>query len=64
MTSFERGWGWFYWTWDTEEAVQWSWKKGLAAGILPRDISAKGRNFNCTLSELSALDWSSLPENY
>ena len=35
MESFEKGWGWFYWTWDTENAVQWSYKKGLAAGILP-----------------------------
>ncbi|KAI4238803.1 MAG: hypothetical protein L6R40_005658 [Gallowayella cf. fulva] len=26
MTSFEAGWGWFYWTWVTESATQWSWK--------------------------------------
>lgn len=26
MVSFEAGWGWFYWTWVTESATQWSWK--------------------------------------
>ena len=26
MASFEAGWGWFYWTWVTESATQWSWK--------------------------------------
>lgn len=26
MASFEVGWGWFYWTWVTESATQWSWK--------------------------------------
>lgn len=35
MTSFEKGWGWFYHTWRTESAVQWSYESGLAAGILP-----------------------------
>lgn len=46
MHSFERGWGWFYWSWDTEAAVQWSYKKGLAAGILPSQVYA--RDFNCS----------------
>ncbi|KAI5778421.1 glycoside hydrolase superfamily [Geopyxis carbonaria] len=27
MDSFEKGWGWMYWTWDTESATQWSYKK-------------------------------------
>ncbi|KAI9791005.1 MAG: hypothetical protein M1816_004572 [Peltula sp. TS41687] len=35
MQAFERGWGWFYWNWDTEKSVQWSWKKGRERGILP-----------------------------
>ena len=26
MASFEQGWGWFYWTWKTEAATQWSWQ--------------------------------------
>ncbi|KAK2783044.1 hypothetical protein FQN52_000489 [Onygenales sp. PD_12] len=35
MYAFEKSYGWFYWTWQTESAVQWSWKRGLEAGILP-----------------------------
>lgn len=35
MESFEQGWGWFYWTWQTESATQWSYKAGMAAGIMP-----------------------------
>ncbi|KAF3907887.1 hypothetical protein ABW21_db0200918 [Orbilia brochopaga] len=46
MESFELAWGWMYWTWDTEDAVQWSYKKGLAAGTLPQ--IAYQRNFTCT----------------
>ncbi|KAI1078113.1 glycoside hydrolase family 5 protein [Whalleya microplaca] len=45
MVSFEKGWGWWYWTWDTESAPQWSYKKGLAAGILP--TKAYDKDFNC-----------------
>ena len=36
MQAFERGWGWFYWNWDTERSVQWSWKKGREGGLLPQ----------------------------
>lgn len=46
MKSFEEGWGWFYWTWETESAAQWSYKLGLAAGILPS--KAYTRSFNCS----------------
>ena len=28
MTSFEKAWGWFYWTWVTEGATQWDYKAG------------------------------------
>ncbi|KAL7266206.1 hypothetical protein RUND412_011257 [Rhizina undulata] len=45
MDSFEKGWGWMYWTWDTEAAQQWSYKKGLVAGILPP--KAYKRDFTC-----------------
>ncbi|KAF2098227.1 family 5 exo-beta-1,3-glucanase glycosyl hydrolase [Rhizodiscina lignyota] len=48
MDSFEQGWGWFYWTWDTEQSPQWSYKKGMAAGILPQ--KAYQRTFHCTQS--------------
>jgi len=49
MYSFEQGWGWFYWTWQTEAAAQWSWKKGLAAGTLPKNANpaAGTRMFTC-----------------
>jgi glucan 1,3-beta-glucosidase len=46
MQSFEQGWGWFYWTWITEKSTQWSWKLGLAAGILPK--LAYERTWNCS----------------
>ncbi|KAK6354833.1 hypothetical protein TWF696_003965 [Orbilia brochopaga] len=46
MESFELAWGWMYWTWDTEDAVQWSYKKGVAAGTLPQ--IAYERNFTCS----------------
>ncbi|KAI9840461.1 MAG: hypothetical protein M1837_001617 [Sclerophora amabilis] len=60
MTSFEVGWGWFYWTWDTEKSVQWSWKKGLEAGILPN--LAYRREFNCSEDEVP--DFEGLSEDY
>ncbi|KAL8641852.1 MAG: hypothetical protein Q9228_001399 [Teloschistes exilis] len=59
MASFEAGWGWFYWTWVTEGATQWSWKAGMAAGILPKKTWQ--RDFNCT-SDIP--DFKDLPENY
>ena len=45
MDSFEKVWGWFYWTWKTEKAVQWSWMLGLQAGILPSKAYAP--SFKC-----------------
>ncbi|KAK4252449.1 glycoside hydrolase [Corynascus novoguineensis] len=60
MSSFEKGWGWFYWVWDTEDAPQWSYKKGLEAGVLP--AKAYERDFDCDLSEIPS--FSDLPENY
>ncbi|KAL8715811.1 MAG: hypothetical protein Q9220_000478 [cf. Caloplaca sp. 1 TL-2023] len=59
MASFEAGWGWFYWTWATESAAQWSWKAGMAAGILPKKTWQ--RDFNCTSN---IPDFKDLPENY
>ncbi|RFU32771.1 hypothetical protein B7463_g3530, partial [Scytalidium lignicola] len=46
MASFEKGWGWFYWTWVTESATQWSYKDGMAAGILPK--LAYQPDFDCS----------------
>ncbi|KAF2438066.1 glycoside hydrolase family 5 protein [Karstenula rhodostoma CBS 690.94] len=45
MISFEAGWGWFYWTWKTEKATQWSWQAGIKAGILPE--KTYDRDFSC-----------------
>ncbi|KAG0637168.1 glycoside hydrolase superfamily [Tuber brumale] len=61
MDSFEKSWGWLYWTWDTEAATQWSYKKGLAAGTPPR--KAYTRPFNCGDTILDFLS-EGLPETY
>ncbi|KAF1912149.1 glycoside hydrolase superfamily [Ampelomyces quisqualis] len=45
MDSFEAGWGWFYWTWETEKATQWSYRRGLEAGVLPH--KAYERDWTC-----------------
>jgi glucan 1,3-beta-glucosidase len=45
MDSFEAGWGWFYWTWETERASQWSYRRGIEAGILPK--TAYDRDWTC-----------------
>jgi glucan 1,3-beta-glucosidase len=57
--SFEQGWGWFYWTWDTESAPLWSWKQGVAAGILPQKAYSPSWNCNMAVPE-----WTTLAENY
>ncbi|KAH0339843.1 glycoside hydrolase, partial [Aureobasidium melanogenum] len=60
MYSFEQGWGWFYWTWKTESATQWSYKDGLAAGILPQKTWE--RTFKCgNVPDYAGMG---LPENY
>ncbi|KZF21099.1 glycoside hydrolase family 5 protein [Xylona heveae TC161] len=61
MASFEKGWGWFYWTWQTETSPQWSWKAGLAAGILPQKAYAP--DFNCS-QDIPDFAGLGLPENY
>ena len=61
MISFEKGWGWFYWTWVTESAPQWSWKTGRDAGVLPK--KAYERSFSCT-DNLPDYAGMGLPEYY
>ena len=61
MYSFEQGWGWFYWTWVTESATQWSYKDGLAAGIMP--ALAYKRNWTCSES-IPDYTGEGLPEYY
>ncbi|KAF2995341.1 hypothetical protein E8E13_002192 [Curvularia kusanoi] len=63
MDSFEAGWGWFYWTWETEKATQWSYRRGIAAGILPK--KAYDRDWTCPTNGVDGLDtFSGLPEYY
>ncbi|KAI1272870.1 glycoside hydrolase family 5 protein [Xylaria sp. FL0933] len=61
MYSFEKGYGWWYWTWDTEASPQWSYRQGLAAGILP--AKAYDRSFNCD-SDVPDFGAMGLPETY
>ncbi|KAF2242280.1 glycoside hydrolase family 5 protein [Trematosphaeria pertusa] len=64
MISFEAGWGWFYWTWETEKATQWSWKLGMKAGILPSKVWE--RDFDCpsSVSDLEDFGELGLSETY
>ena len=44
MYSFEKAWGWFYWTWETESATQWSWKLGLISVVVRQvQVDSAGR---------------------
>ena len=60
VRSFELGWGWFYWTWQTEGGqgtVQWSWNGGMEAGILPKDVSDAGRGGFWQCNSVGSQDW-------
>ena len=59
MHSFEQAWGWFYWTWKTESAVQWSYMLGKQAGIMPD--KAYSPSFKC---DSAVPAFSDLPESY
>jgi glucan 1,3-beta-glucosidase len=59
MSAFEKSWGWFYWTWKTEGASQWSYQAGLAGKYMP-DLAYQ-RDFDCTKPVPS---FGSLPEYY
>ncbi|ANB14244.1 Exg2p [Sugiyamaella lignohabitans] len=65
MEVFESngGWGSIYWTWDTElvESSQWSYKKGIEYGIMPK--VAYQRTYNCS-SQVPDYVALGLPENY
>lgn len=62
MHSFEKGWGWFYWTWVTEDAVQWSWRAGMKAGILPEKSWI--REWKCEGDVGDVGDFGGLEESY
>ncbi|KAI5291162.1 hypothetical protein KEM54_006073 [Ascosphaera aggregata] len=59
MYVFDHTYGWFYWTWDTEKATQWSYKKARDAGIMPKKAYAP--SFKCGDMMPSLGD---LPDNY
>ncbi|OBT79130.1 hypothetical protein VF21_01724 [Pseudogymnoascus sp. 05NY08] len=59
MSAFEKTWGWFYWTWKTESAPQWSYQSGLAGGFMPP--LAYQRSWDCSKP---VPDFGSLPEFY
>ncbi|GAM88413.1 hypothetical protein ANO11243_064460 [Dothideomycetidae sp. 11243] len=61
MQSFEQGWGWFYWTWKTEQAAQWSYQAGLAAGTLPSKTWERSWNCSSSVPDYAGLG---LPEYY
>lgn len=63
MEIFEQGWGFMYWTWDTEtgQSSQWSYKQARAAGTLPQVVYE--RSFNCS-SQFPQYVQLGLPENY
>ncbi|EUC43398.1 glycoside hydrolase family 5 protein [Bipolaris oryzae ATCC 44560] len=63
MDAFEAGWGWFYWTWETESSTQWSYRRGREAGILPD--KAYDRDWKCPGGGVQNLDsFDGLAENY
>ncbi|KAL7951835.1 glycoside hydrolase family 5 protein [Trichoderma barbatum] len=61
MHSFEKGYGWWYWTWKTESSPQWSYQAGRQAGVLPQ--KAWERDFNCD-ADVPDFAQNGLPEYY
>ncbi|KAL4920822.1 glycoside hydrolase superfamily [Aspergillus aurantiobrunneus] len=45
MSAYETAQGWFYWTWETESAPQWSYKSGWKNGFMP--AKAYSPDFKC-----------------
>ncbi|KAG2414324.1 hypothetical protein HFD88_003515 [Aspergillus terreus] len=59
MSAFETAQGWFYWTWHTESAPQWSYKTAWKNGFMPQKAYAP--DFKCGDD---VPDFGDLPENY
>ncbi|KAJ6127003.1 hypothetical protein N7523_002615 [Penicillium sp. IBT 18751x] len=55
MAAFETAQGWFYWTWQTESAAQWSYRTAWKNGFMPS--KAYSPSFTCgdTIPDYSAL---------
>jgi glucan 1,3-beta-glucosidase len=64
IQAFEAGWGWFYWTWETEKAPQWSWKLGRQAGILPNKVWERDWTCPSNVGDFEDFGKMGLPENY
>lgn len=45
MSAFETAQGWFYWTWRTESAAQWSYRTAWKNGFMPQKAYAPA--FRC-----------------
>lgn len=45
MSAFESAMGWFYWTWATESAAQWSYRTAWKNGYMPK--KAYSPSFKC-----------------
>ncbi|KAI9925227.1 hypothetical protein ASPWEDRAFT_164292 [Aspergillus wentii DTO 134E9] len=59
MAAFETAEGWFYWTWRTESAAQWSYRTAWKNGYMPQKAYAPA--FKCG-DDMP--DFGDLPENY
>lgn len=59
MDAFEKSWGWFYWTWKTEDAPLWSYQAGVQGGYLP--AVAWQRDWDCSKPQPG---FGGLPEFY
>jgi glucan 1,3-beta-glucosidase len=59
MSAFESSWGWFYWTWKTETAPQWSYQAAIQGDFMPK--VAYERDFSC---DKPIPSFGSLPEFY
>jgi glucan 1,3-beta-glucosidase len=55
MSAFESAQGWFYWTWRTESAAQWSYRTAWKNGYMPK--KAYSPSFKCgdTVPDFSGL---------
>ncbi|CEO60472.1 hypothetical protein PMG11_05098 [Penicillium brasilianum] len=55
MSAFETAQGWFYWTWRTESAAQWSYRTAWKNGFMPS--KAYSPSFKCgdTVPDFSSL---------
>ncbi|RHZ46567.1 putative exo-beta-1,3-glucanase [Aspergillus thermomutatus] len=59
MSAFETAQGWFYWTWRTESAAQWSYRTAWKNGFMP--AKAYAPSFKCGDA---VPDFGDLPEYY